>query len=89
MSERKVPKAVLIPCLGQRQPAGCPYHSVLTRVMSVLIRKVSVAQNHVLLQKQDRNIERIPKGKHSFFLFSQTVMDRTVSPDDRGSRPVV
>lgn len=84
-----MPKAILIPCLGQRQPAGCPCHSVLTGVMSVLIRKVSASPNHVLLQKEDRYLERLPKGKHIFFLFSQTVMDRTASPDDRGSKAVV
>lgn len=84
MLEKEIPKAILILCLGQRQPAGCPCDSVLTGIMNVLIRKVSASPKPCATSK-GRQIytKRIPKGTRIFFLFSQTVMDRILSPGDR------
>lgn len=84
MLEKEIPKVILILCIGQRQPAGCPCDSVLTGIMSVLIRKVSASPKPCATSK-GRQIytKRIPKGTRIFFLFSQTVMDRILSPGDR------
>lgn len=53
--EKEIPKAVFILSLGQRQTAGCPSDStltILTKIMSVLIREASVSPKSCLVQNE-------------------------------------